>query len=104
MFLLQKNEELLTFAVKREAARFGEGERTLFWIDLSRGVLQRGRHEAIPLSTVEGFGVEAHGPRLFCDLGSARMILYEGGPGDLERLRESAGELAGFCGVAVMEG
>lgn len=102
MFSLRKDDDLLTFSVERPGARFGEGSRIMFWVDRERGVLQRGRQESIPLKTIGGFCVDAHGPALTCRLGEEVMKLYTGESGDVERLREAARELAAFCGVEVL--
>ena len=107
MFSLRKNKDLLTFAVERPGARFGEGSRILFWVDRERGVLQRGRQESIPLATIGGFGVDAgtDGPALTCRLGEEVLTLYAGKEaeeGEAERLRGAARELAVFCGVEIL--
>jgi hypothetical protein len=100
MFTISHDEKLLVFTLERGKVQFGEGTRVLFWIDKEQMVLQRGRQEAIPIALIDGFGAEEG--RLFCRLGETDIALYEDAMIDAERLREAAGKLAGFCGVAVV--
>ena len=100
MFTVSKDDKLLSFTLERDSFSFGEGTRVLFWIDLEQRALQRGRQEAIPVDTIDGFGVESAGPeeaKLFCRIGSSEITLHR--DNDLEGLKRAAAELAEFCGV-----
>ena len=100
MFTLSRDDKLLSFTLERESFSFGEGTRVLFWIDLEQRALQRGRQEAIPVDTIDGFGVDSEGAeeaRLFCRIGSSDITLHR--DKDEDGLRKAAAELAEFCGV-----
>ncbi len=101
MFSIGKDENLLTFSIEREEPRFGEGTRFLFWIDLGQQVLQRGRQESIPIGSIDSFGTDEEGKKLFCRLGRNKMILFAGENVDPDKLRAAAVEIAEFCGVEV---
>lgn len=99
MLSLSSDATTLVLSVERSGYRFGDGTRVLLTIDLERRVLQRGRHETIPLSTVDGFGVDPDSGILFCRLGAVDMPLFESREEDSADLERAARELAEFCGA-----
>jgi hypothetical protein len=103
MFTISKDENLLTFTLEREKSRFGEGTRVLFWVDLHQRALQRGRQEALPIDSIEGFGVSQSGDlnQLICRVGSVDITLHSGDEGQDEFIR-AAGILAEFCGADLL--
>ncbi len=86
----------------RKGVRFGEGTRIVFWIDRSQQILQRGRQESIPIDSIDGFGVDPEGRRLFCRMGPNEMILFDSEEPDRDNLQAAAYELANFCGVPLL--
>lgn len=98
MFRVLKDDRQLSFTVERKEAKFGDGSRVLFWIDMELGMLQRGRQEYIPLDSVDAFVVSADG-MLNARLGSADMLLFDGRSEESEKLRAAADELNRWCGL-----
>ena len=99
VFVISRNDYLLTFTVERDTVQFGEGSRILFWIDLNQKVLQRGRQEAIPLDLIEGFSADAENRGLLCSLGEQQIILFTVEESETDRLQHAADELNDFCGL-----
>ena len=98
MFRLLKDDQQLSFTVEREDAKFGDGSRVLFWIDMELRMLQRGRQEYIPIDSVDAFVVSGSG-ELMARMGSEEMVLYDGSPEQGEELNAAADELNQWCGL-----
>ena len=77
MFEIAQDNKLLSFREIKESTQFGDDDRILFWVDLEYGILQRGRQEMIPISTINSFMVKDG--KLIANLGHYEMTLYEPG-------------------------
>jgi hypothetical protein len=91
MFEISQDSKLLSFREIKDSTQFGDDDRVLFWIDLEVGMLQRGRQEMIPLSTVDSFIVKEG--KLIANLGHHEMPLYEPANDEIAELEIAATRL-----------